>query len=79
LEQRALAHEQKVSAEFVNMMAKLREEVTASVTDSVKQTTDYTKALSQGIFGLNNVLRDLGEKQVIVQQVKKKGWFSRNS
>jgi len=79
LEQRALAHEQKVSAEFVTMMAKLREEVTVSVADSVKQTTDYTKALSQGIFGLNNVLRDLGEKQVIIQQVKKKGWFSRNS
>jgi MotA/TolQ/ExbB proton channel family len=78
LEKRAAAHEQKVAAEFTHMMSKLREDLTASVSDSVKTTTDYTKALSQGIFGLNNVLKDLGEKQVIIQQVQKKGWFSRN-
>ena len=32
--------------------------------------------LSQGLGGLNSVLKDLGAKQVVIQTTKKKGWFS---
>jgi DNA-binding winged helix-turn-helix (wHTH) protein len=55
----------------------MREDFTAAVTDAVKQSTDYNRALASGIQSLNDVLKDLGSKQILIQQVKKKGWFSR--
>ena len=48
-----------------------------AVKDSVKTTTDYTRALSSGIVSLNTVLKDLGEKQVVIHQTVKKSFFSR--
>lgn len=50
----------------------MRQEMTTAVTDSVKSTGDYMRAMSSGIQSLNNVLAQLGEKQVIIHQVKKK-------
>ena len=41
-------------------------------------TTDYTRALSSGIQSLNTLLSELGGKQILIHQVKKKGWFSRD-
>jgi len=67
--------EQKAASEYATMMAKIREDLTVSLTESAKATGEYSKALVQALNGLNKVLGDLGEKQVIVQQVKKKGWF----
>jgi hypothetical protein len=43
----------------------------------MKMTSQYISALETGIRGLNTVLKELGEKQIVVQQVKKKGWFNR--
>lgn len=77
LDRRADAHQQQVSAEFATTMNRMREDVTNAVKDSVKITTDYTRALSSGITSLNGVLKDLGEKQVVIHQTVKKGWFSR--
>ncbi len=77
LDKRATAHQERVDAEFSVAMNRMREDLTAAVKDSVKTTTDYTRALASGIQGLNNVLTELGGKQIIVQQVKKKGWFSK--
>jgi DNA-binding winged helix-turn-helix (wHTH) protein len=45
----------------------------------VKQSTEYNRALASGIQSLNNTLKDLGGQQILIHQVKKKGWFSRNS
>jgi hypothetical protein len=36
------------------------------------------KGMEAGLRGLNSVLQDLGEKQIVIQQVKKKRWFSRD-
>jgi biopolymer transport protein ExbB/TolQ len=77
LDKRATAHQERVDAEFTMTLNRMREDMTNAVKDSVKTTTDYTRALSSGIQGLNNVLTELGGKQVIIQQVKKKGWFSK--
>ncbi|SKB04319.1 MotA/TolQ/ExbB proton channel family protein [Prosthecobacter debontii] len=77
LDKRATAHQERVDAEFAATLNRMREEFSNAVKDSVKTTTDYTRALATGIQGLNNVLTELGSKQVIVQQVQKKGWFSR--
>mgnify|MGYP003672641391 CR=1 FL=1 len=77
LDKRADAHQERVDSEFSTMLNRMREDMTGAVKDSVKVTTDYTRALSDGIGSLNKVLADLGEKQVVIHQVKKKGWFSR--
>lgn len=78
LDKRADAHQERVTSEFSTTLNRIREDLTGAVKDSVKVTTDYTRALSDGIGSLNGVLKDLGEKQVVIHQVKKKGWFSRD-
>jgi septal ring factor EnvC (AmiA/AmiB activator) len=77
LDKRAAAHQERVDAEFARAVSRMREDFTASVTDAVKQSSEYNRALASGIQGLNNVLKELGSQQVIIHQVKKKGWFSR--
>ena len=77
LDNRAQAHQDHVSAEFSATLTKMREDLTGAVKDSVKTTTEYTRALSSGIVSLNTVLKELGEKQVVIHQTVKKGWFSR--
>lgn len=77
LDKRATAHQERVDAEFAATLNRMREDLSGAVKDSVKTTTEYTRSLASGIQGLNNVLTELGSKQVIIHQVKKKGWFSR--
>lgn len=77
LDKRAAAHQERVDTEFAMSLNRMREDLTNAVKDSVKTTTEYTRALSSGIQGLNNVLTELGGKQVIIHQTVKKGWFSR--
>jgi septal ring factor EnvC (AmiA/AmiB activator) len=77
LDKRAAAHQERVDAEFAMSLNRMREDLTNAVKDSVKTTSEYTRALSSGIQGLNNVLTELGGKQVIIHQTVKKGWFSR--
>jgi phosphoribosyl-dephospho-CoA transferase len=57
----------------------MREDFTTTITDAVKQSTEYNRALASGIQSLNNTLKELGGQQILIHQVKKKGWFSRNS
>lgn len=78
LDKRATAHQQRVDAEFAQTLNRMREDLTNSVKDSVKTTTDYTRALASGIQSLNTLLSELGGKQIMIHQVKKKGWFSRD-
>lgn len=77
LDRRIDAHQEMVTREFVTNMTTMRAEVENSLRDSMKQTSQYIGALETGIRGLNTVLKELGEKQIVVQQVKKRGWFSR--
>jgi flagellar motor component MotA len=78
LDKRAAAHQERVDTEFANAVNRLREDFTAAVKDAVKQSTEYNRGLASGIQSLNEVLKQLGTKQVVIQQVKKKGWFSRD-
>jgi len=78
LDKRAASHQERVDSEFAMTLNRMREDLTNAVKDSVKTTTEYTRALSTGIQGLNNVLTELGGKQILIHQVKKKGWFSRD-
>jgi biopolymer transport protein ExbB/TolQ len=89
LDRRTEQHQQAAIQEFVTNMTAMRSEVEQSLgsmreqsvqtlNESIKLTNDYLGSLSTGLTGLNGVLEKLGEKQVVVQQVKKKGWFSRD-
>jgi len=88
LDRRTEEHQQFVAQEFVNNMTAMRTEVETNIstmrtevesalTESMKQTAQYLSNLELGLRGLNSVLENLGEKQVVVQQVKKKRWFGR--
>lgn len=78
LDQRTEEHQQAVVQEFVTNMTTMRAEVEQSLSESIRLSAQYLGGLETGIQGLNGVLEKLGEKQVVVQQVKKKGWFSRD-
>lgn len=77
LDKRIESHQERVQSEFSDAMLRLREDLTAAVKDSVKITTDYTRGIASGIQSLNEVLKNLGEKQIVIHQVKKKWWFGR--
>jgi hypothetical protein len=77
LDKRADAHQERVHTDFTMTLNRMREDLTNAVKDSVNVTSEYNRSLVTGIQGLNNVLSELGGKQVIIHQVKKKGWFSR--
>ena len=79
LDRRAAAHQERVDAEFARAVNRMREDFTSAITDAVKQSTDYNRALASGIQSLNNTLKELGSQQILIHQVKKKGWFSRDS
>lgn len=77
LDRRSDAFQATVQKEFIHNMTTMRGEVEGALRDSMKMTSQYIAALETGIRGLNTVLKELGEKQIIIQQTKKKGWFSR--
>jgi biopolymer transport protein ExbB/TolQ len=76
LSQHAGKIEEKASSEYATMMAKIRQDLTGNLSESAQSTAEYVKAMTNAINGLNTVLAELGQKQIIVQQVKK-GWFGR--
>jgi biopolymer transport protein ExbB/TolQ len=77
LDKRSDAFQATVTKEFVTNMTTMRGEVEGALRDSMKMTSQYISALETGIRGLNTVLKELGGQQIVVQQVKRKGWFSR--
>jgi hypothetical protein len=48
-----------------------------SLSKSVELVQEKVSSIDTGIRSLNSVLEKLGNQQVVVQQVQKKGWFSR--
>lgn len=77
LDRRTDAFQATVTKEFVTNMTTMRGEVEGALRDSMKMTSQYMGALETGVRNLNTLLKELGGQQIIVQQVKKKGWFSR--
>jgi len=63
--------------EFSTNMSSLKSDVESVITDSIKRTTFHLTAVENGIQALNDVLNRLGEKQIVIQQTVKKGWFSK--
>jgi flagellar motor component MotA len=65
----------------VKLLAEKVGDLSTGIEQSLKSTLDQTQktvgSLESSMRSLNTILTDLGSKQVVVQQVKKKGWFSR--
>jgi len=65
-----------------NIVSSKQGEMTAQtekvLKDSLDQVTRYIGGLESGISGLNKVLKELGEKQVVITQQKKRRWFGRD-
>ncbi len=70
------------------MLSQKAETVQEQVVDSMGQSADsmgrsanslrtYCTALEEGLSGLNDVLRELGQKQVVVQTQPRRRWFFR--
>lgn len=78
LDRRIEIQQQAALTQFVTNMQAMRDQVEQTLTESIKLTNQYLGNLGSGIDGLNGVLEKLGEKQVVIQQVKKKGWFSKD-
>ena len=77
LDRRIEIHQQAAITQFVTHMTAMRGEVETNINESMRVASQYLGGLESGIQSLNSVLEQLGEKQVVIQQVKKKGWFSR--
>ena len=77
LDRRNDEHQQTVTREFTDNMAAMRGELENSLTQSMALTSQYISGLDAGVRGLNTVLSELGEKQILIQRVEKqkKGWF----
>jgi biopolymer transport protein ExbB/TolQ len=49
-----------------------------SLEETQAMASKHLAGLESGINSLNNILKDLGGKQVVINVTKKKGWFSRD-
>jgi hypothetical protein len=73
-----------MAAAFLKTMTSLsrqtetvHQQAAGSMTQSAESMQKYCVALEKGISGLNDVLGELGEKQVVVHTDRRRGWFSR--
>jgi hypothetical protein len=78
LDKRSDAFQSTVTKEFTANVTAMRTDVGGALKESMRLTSQYIGALETGIRGLNTTLKELGEKQIVIQQVKKKSWFSRD-
>jgi biopolymer transport protein ExbB/TolQ len=78
LQQAAKATQEEAFKQFGERLGSMTKAVEGSVASSMQQAGQVIGGLESGIRSLSSVLEQLGAKQVIVQQVKKRGWFSRD-
>ncbi len=77
LERRAGEHQARIEEEFGHLVKKVGQETSHSVDESAKSVTRYVVALETGIRRLNEALESLSKEQVVIHQVKRKGWFGK--
>jgi phage-related minor tail protein len=77
IQQSTKATQEEAFKQFGEKLGSMSKAVETSVASSVQQAGQVIGGLESGIRSLSTVLEQLGAKQVVVQQVTKKGWFSR--
>ena len=78
LDEKMAAFQKIVIEEFITKTSQMREESDKAVKDSMAKVSEYLKGLESGIRGLNIVLADLGEKQIVIRRAGRKWPWSRN-
>ncbi len=68
---------QKMLIQLAQTTEAVHQKAAGSMNQSAESLQNYCTALRQGLEGLNRVLADLGERQVVVQAPPRRGWFSR--
>jgi len=68
---------QKMLIQLAQKTEAVHQKAAGSMNQSAESLQSYCTALRQGLEGLNRVLADLGEKQVVLQAPPRRGWFSR--
>ncbi len=78
LDGRMAAFQQSVTDEFVTKTHAMREQSQASIKESMVEVSNYLAGLASGINSLNEVLRQLGTKQIVIgPPPPKRRWFRR--
>lgn len=75
--QQTIEQQKKVSESLGAASAEVAKRASQSVEQSVQFASKYFAAMEAGITSLNAVLKDLGEKQIVIQQVKRRGLFGK--
>jgi MotA/TolQ/ExbB proton channel family len=77
LSQRLSEHLSNLELSHERAITHLRQEEERHLRDSTNTAARHLAGLEEGIASLNRVLAELGEKQVVVQQVKRR-WFGKS-
>jgi len=75
MEQRMTAFQQTLNHEIAVKNEEMRTQNQEALKDSLDQVSKYLGGLESGIGGLNKVLTEFGEKQIVIYQPSKKRWF----
>jgi biopolymer transport protein ExbB/TolQ len=78
MEKRMATFQETVTEEIVTRNAEMREQSQLALNGSLEQVSRYIGGLEAGIGGLNKVLKELGERQVVVQAPPRRRWFWRS-
>jgi len=65
----------RLTEEMTRQQAEVRRETTDAVREATESVTAYLRALDEGLTSLNRVLKDLGERQVVVQRPRRRWWW----
>ncbi len=71
LDEKMATFQNTVTEDFVTKTSAMREESDKAVKNSMEQVSKYLSGLESGIKGLNEVLANLGGKQIVIQQVNR--------
>jgi biopolymer transport protein ExbB/TolQ len=67
----------KTMAQLAKRSDVIHNQAAGSMKQSAESLSGYLTAVEKGLDGLNGVLEDLGEQQVVIHSQPRRGWFSR--
>jgi biopolymer transport protein ExbB/TolQ len=77
LQDASKAAQEEAFRQFAERLGAMTKTVETTVASTLQQSGQVIGGLESGIRSLSSVLEQLNNKQVVIQEVKKRGWFSR--
>jgi tetrahydromethanopterin S-methyltransferase subunit G len=78
LQDASKAAQEEAFRQFAERLGAMTKTVETTVASTLQQSGQVIGGLESGIRSLSSVLEQLNNKQVVIQEVKKRGWFSRD-